>query len=261
MFINPPSPSQLHFGSSKLFKLGRLVMELNFESGLFHPCSLSSRLVRIPITSGSFPPLFAFFVFFPCRACENLDLDCSFNELAGAGTITVCDLCTVPDLAVGAGLASLDFVSTPPIISAHSLFPSSSGVGTGSFSILISAQVEDVLGREAEFKLEEERGEKTRRSSPFIALFELDAVLTEMTESVSFPSHSECRGVLGGVDSWLGRKSIVENLLSIFSICGLGAFGSEGESLISGCVVDVGVVSAFCCCVPVLVGAGSGAVS
>jgi hypothetical protein len=167
--IVPLLLEQSRVGNARDRKEGSEVMELNLLSALLPPnCfpSLLSLLCNIPTTSGSrfsFPPFF-FFPLPPLKACENRDRDCSFKELAGAGTMTVCERCTVCvlDLVGGEDEAKEGEESSR---SAQRRDPRSSGVGIGIAS-------PDVAGLDKGVEVGVELREKTRRRRECMVLFD-----------------------------------------------------------------------------------------
>jgi hypothetical protein len=202
--IVPEGVEQSLVGRANECKLGKLVMELNLLSALLPPDlfpSRSSLLCNMPTTTGSLFPLSPFFFFplLPRKACENRERDCSFKELAGAGTMTVCERCTVVALVVvEAGDKAGELVAAPKR-SAQRREPRSSGLG-------IEIASPAVAGLEIGLGFEFELAEKIRRRRECTVFFE-DFV----DNAMSFSPHCE----RGGVDNE-GRVMSVEKRLSIF---------------------------------------------
>jgi hypothetical protein len=106
--IVPDELVQVLVGRERDCTDGKLVIELNFESGL-----LPSPLCNIPTTST--PPFRPFFPE-PRTACENRDRGLELNELKGAGTTTVVwERCFVALLGEG-GLDARDELGVAPLM-------------------------------------------------------------------------------------------------------------------------------------------------
>jgi hypothetical protein len=167
--IVPLLLEQSRVGNARDRKEGSEVMELNLLSALLPPNrfpSLCSLLCNIPTTSGSrfsFPPFF-FFPPPPLKACENRDRDCSFKELAGAGTMMVCERCTVCVLdLVGGEVEAKEGEESSR--SAQRRDPRSSGVGIGIAS-------PDVAGLDKGMEVGVDLRVKTRRRRVCIVFFD-----------------------------------------------------------------------------------------